>query len=281
MFKTATIFIKPEADEIEAVAADVATLLSEQGAQVLCCSDTAIKGTQAVTEDNIPYKNNLAVVLGGDGTLLITARKLYNNSSPILGLNLGHRGFLTEMDIINVRQHIQAAFAGNLTIEERPYFLATLTRGTKNILKGEPFINDTVIQRDAAEKMLHFSVTVGEQFMTANRADGIIVSTPTGSTAYNLSTGGPILHPAVSGLVLSPICPHTLSYSPVVIPSTTVDITLDSEYGHLSLDGGRPQNLKKGDRLNITQSENTFRLLHNPKRNFFDLLRTKLGWDKG
>jgi NAD+ kinase len=143
----------------------------------------------------------------------------------------------------------------------------------------QPFLNDAVLQRDAHEKMIEYAVDVGGKYMTAGKADGLIVASPTGSTAYNLSTGGPIVYPTVESLVLAPIAPHKLSFRPVVIPADEVVVTLRSPQAHLSLDGRANGVLKVGDKLIIRRSPHSLNLLHDAKRNFFDLLRLKLGWD--
>jgi NAD+ kinase len=225
--------------------------------------------------------NALAFVLGGDGTFLTAAQKLYETDIPIAGINLGHLGFLTELDEANLDEHLDTLLGADATVEQRPYHACTLSRQGKALWTDVPFINDAVIQRQPDHRMIQLSVTVKEQTVIQHtRADGLIISTPTGSTAYNLSTGGPILHPAVGGLVLAPICPHTLSFRPIVIPPFPVMMTLESEdQALLSLDGRRTSPVKPGDIMKIHQSPHQLTLRHARPRSFFTTLRHKLGWD--
>ena len=219
----------------------------------------------------------VVVVIGGDGTFLQTARHLYGSDTPLIGVNLGRLGFLTEVAPDQIATLLDDLQANRLSRESRAYFTATVVRDGKEVWQ-DTFLNDAVLQRYADEKMIAFGVAVAGQSMVETRGDGMIVASPTGSTAYNLSTGGPILYPSLDALVLSPICAHKLSLRPVVAPGDNVSMTLHSDVGNLSIDGRSVQKLQAGDVVTVRRSPHTLNLLHEPGRNFFDLLRQKFSW---
>lgn len=278
---TATFFIKPDAPNAIDTAKRIYKKLTASNINCLLavsshCSDLLPEFTHVDASD-IPEENNIAVALGGDGTYLTAAFHLYGKSVPLVGINSGRLGFLAEFDAEETSMSKLFGGATNETL--RPYFHATVCRGDTCFIVDEPFLNDAVIQRHAIDKMLEFSINVREKFVTKTRADGMIISTPTGSTAYNLSSGGPIVHPQLEALILSPICPHTLSFRPVVIPPKEVTVTVDSDSAILSLDGREGINLEVGDKIVIKQSGTDLRQLESLEYNFFDLLRHKFGWD--
>jgi NAD+ kinase len=268
-FEHALLFVKE--DEAAAAAADRLKIMLEQR----FIEVHMVNGTLPQVE------NALTFVLGGDGTFLSAAQKLYGTDIPMSGINLGHLGFLTELDEADLDQNLDTLLGEEATVEQRPYHVCTLSRQGKELWTDVPFINDAVIQRQPDHRMIQLSVTVRDQTVIQHtRADGLIIATPTGSTAYNLSTGGPILHPAVGGLVLAPICPHTLSFRPIVIPPFPVTMTLESEdQALLSLDGRRTSPVKPGDIMKIHQSQHKLTLRHARPRSFFTTLRHKLRWD--
>lgn len=273
--------LKPHTPQAAQVADRLATALKRQGVGSLSLGgEGRPRPTKAkvVSAAVFREKAELAIVIGGDGTFLGAAHVLYGCPMPLIGVNLGRVGFLTEVDADKAAGVVTALMEGTLDVERRPYFLATVRRG-RTLLMEEPFVNDVVLQRDAADKMISYALSVGGQPMSVTRADGLIVSTPTGSTAYNLSNGGPIVAPGLEGLVLAPICPHRLSFRPVVVPPAPVELTLHTAHGHLSADGRDLVNLNAGDVVTITRSPHMLYLMHDPARNFFDVLRAKLGWD--
>ncbi len=219
------------------------------------------------------------VVLGGDGTYLSAAERLYKKDCPLIGVNMGHLGFLTDIPSSRLEKLLDDIATDKLKIEKRTYYKATLFQNGEEVWQA-PFINDAVIQRNANEKMIRFELDAGTWRIADARADGMIISTPTGSTAYNLSTGGPILHPNIEALVLAPICPHNLSFRPVVVPPKEISITLETNHGHLSLDGRHTQTMHAGDKVVVEKTEHTLTMLVNEHYNFFDVLREKFGWDK-
>ncbi|MFZ2620621.1 MAG: NAD(+)/NADH kinase [Alphaproteobacteria bacterium] len=269
-FAQALLFVKNSANA-RAAAEHITPLLAARGLKVSEPDEDTKIAKSAKT---------IAFVLGGDGTFLTAADRLYGTEIPICGVNYGHLGFLTELNVDEFDAALDKLLGDTAVHERRPYFICTLTRQGKTLWNARPFVNDAVIQRQPDHRMVTLTIKVQDQLVTSTRADGMIVATPTGSTAYSLSTGGPILHPAVNGLVLAPICPHTLSFRPVVIPPRPVTLTLESEdHALISLDGRRTYPIKQGDTLHIEQSPHNATLRHTTQPHFFNLLRQKLNWD--
>lgn len=222
---------------------------------------------------------DLCLVLGGDGTLLAAARTIGILGSPILGINLGSLGFLTAHPAREAHEIIKAYFEDRLGREVRTMLHAELHRDGQ-VLVRQSVLNDAVINKGVMARIMEFRLQVDGFDAAIIRADGLIVATPTGSTAYSLSAGGPILHPALDAWVLSPICPHSLTLRPSVVPSTLrVAITLgDAEDAHLTLDGQLEHPLIPGDRVEFRKSDRSIVLLQNPDLPFFRLLQQKLHW---
>ena len=284
-FKTATFFVKESTNQTIEIANKLKESLQSNNIKSYLFYDannpyqTQLPEFEEVTPENLPTENNLAIVLGGDGTFLAAANALYGTNTPIMGINLGNLGFLTETDPEHATTLLAEVLENKVTIEERPYFLVNVTRNGKTLWEESSFLNDVVLHRNTHEKMVSFAVEIDGKFVTTSRADGVVIATPTGSTAYNLSTGGPIVYPTMEALILSPICPHTLSYRPVVLPSGTVKLTLKSTHGTLSTDGCGATDLAEGDIISISPSDKKLHLIHSKGRNFYGLLRHKLGWD--
>lgn len=274
------LFLKPGAPKAHALAAEVAGFLAGRGLYCVAVQhdDTPPLPCATLPAEEVVGAVDVLLVIGGDGTFLAAARAAYGTGTPLAGINLGRLGFLTEMNPTALPQALEAYLNGHYCIEERAFFEASLVRGRKTVWR-ERFLNDAVVQRNANEKMLSFEVEVDGRLMGETTADGMIVATPTGSTAYNLSTGGPIVVPTLPCLVLSPICPHRLTFRPVVVPTVPVRIHLQSNQGHLSIDGRYTQQMLAGDYMQINHLEHSIKVLHNPDANFFDLLRDKLGWN--
>jgi NAD+ kinase len=221
----------------------------------------------------------LCLVLGGDGTLLAAARQVGILGTPLLGINLGSLGFLTAHPAQEATQVIKDYFAGSLNPETRTMLLAELYRDGQLLLQ-QAVLNDAVIHKGTMARILECRLRIDESEAAIIRSDGIIVATPTGSTAYSLSAGGPILHPFLDAWVISPICPHALTLRPSVVPShLSVSITVgDAEEAHLTLDGQLGHSLLPGDRIELKKSERSVTLLQNPGLSFFSLLQQKLHW---
>ena len=225
---------------------------------------------------------DLCVVLGGDGTLIHAAYVLAGRPVPILGINLGSLGFMTEVTVAELRPMLEEVLAGNFQVEPRMKLRVHLHRGPKadRILDAE-VLNDVVINKGALAKIADMEAKIDGIHVTTYKADGIIVSTPTGSTAYSLSANGPILYPTMNAVIITPICPHTLTQRPIVVPDDRkIELVLTGERSelYLTLDGQSGVPMFPGDRVQIKQSPNKVMLIRNPRLDFFSILRTKLRW---
>jgi NAD+ kinase len=236
------------------------------------------------SRDDLPLDADLIIVLGGDGTLLSMATRIAQagRDIPIFGVNFGSLGFLTETRIDELYTTLESVLEGKAEFSERALLAAEGCRGR------EPFdsrivLNDVVFTKAALSRMIELSVSVNAGFVTKVKADGLIIASATGSTAYNLAAGGPIVHPAVDAFVLTPIAPHTLTNRPVVIPGSAVvevrphvDASADDIY--VTYDGQTGYPLQKGDVIRVRRSERKLRLVKAPARSYFELLREKLKW---
>lgn len=231
-------------------------------------------------ETTIPDTVDLVVVLGGDGTLLGAARKVGRYGLPILGINLGGLGFLTEIPVEMLYQDMERIISGEVAIEPRLMLQATVLRDGEQMCRFT-VLNDVVINKGALARIIDLRVSIDGHFLTTFRADGLIVSTPTGSTGYNLSAGGPVLYPDLEALILTPICAFTLTHRPIIVPDTSVvevQIGKSNEEVVLTLDGQVGFELMENDRVIISKSENKLKLIKSPDQDYYDILRTKLKW---
>jgi NAD+ kinase len=256
---------------------------AERGLEPFADRDTASllpEGTVgALRKPDLPGHVDLIVVLGGDGTLLAMARLVGDLGVPILGVNLGGLGFLTALTVDELIPALDAHLRGDLVLEERMMLSAAVTRQGER-LADYVALNDVVIMKSAMSRIIRLEVAVDQQFATGYRADGLIISTPTGSTAYGLSAGGPIVFPTMDAVVLTPICSHTLTNRPIVLPATQrIEVTLVADEDvMLTLDGQVGFALKRDDTVEVKRAAARIRLLHLPERHFFSVLRTKLKW---
>jgi len=238
--------------------------------------------SQCFEEDtSIPGDVDLVVVLGGDGTLLGAARRIGRYGIPILGVNLGGLGFITEVSLTNLYKDIKEIVEGErLPFENRLMLEARVFRmGEEKCVFS--VLNDVVINKAALARIIDLSVSINDTFLTTFKADGLIISSPTGSTAYNLSAGGPILHPNLEALILTPICPFTLAHRPIILPDTsTIEITVgqNSEEVTLTFDGQVGFNFMHKDTLFVSKSNKKLKLIKSPSQDYFEILRTKLKW---
>jgi NAD+ kinase len=230
---------------------------------------------------NIPKTVNWVIVLGGDGTLLGAARWVVPYGIPILGVNLGGLGFLTSVPLERLYSVIEKMIHGNLELESRIMLEIKVMREDRNVCDFQ-VLNDVVINKAALARIIDLDVSIDNVFLTTFRADGLIISSPTGSTAYNLSAGGPIMYPTIETLVLTPICPFTLTNRPIIIPdSSTIKVTMGKESEEkvlLTFDGQVGFDFYHGDTLFISKSDFKISLLKPADHNYFELLRTKLKW---
>lgn len=222
----------------------------------------------------------LCVVVGGDGTLLAAARGLGGRPIPILGVNLGGLGFMAETGPRHAVSRLRHVLTGRHVVGRRMTLESTVVRNRKSGAK-QTALNDVVIAKSAIARMIDLKVTINGNVVTVYRADGLIVSTPTGSTAYSLSAGGPIITPEMDALLISPICPHTLSMRPLVVPGDArVEVTLASDGSkvYLTLDGQVGQMLEAGDRVRVRRGTADVLMVRSPRLNYFEVLRRKLRW---
>jgi NAD+ kinase len=233
-----------------------------------------------MNDDELAEDIDLLVVLGGDGTMLGASRLIGTRRIPVLGINFGYLGYLTEFTLQEMFTALDDLRAGNFLIEGRMLLDVSVERDG-NIVEAHRALNDAVINQGALAKMIELECYVNGDFVNRFRADGMIVATPTGSTAYSLSAGGPIVFPSMRAILLTPICPHTLSNRPVVVPGeATVELTFRKadDGAMLTLDGQRGVKLTPKDRVILQRSETTFEIVRPRQRNYFEVLRTKLKW---
>ena len=262
--------------------------LAARGIQAVFETETAAlmppgKDRAVASKSALASGVDVVLVLGGDGTLLSMADCIGDAGSaiPILGVNFGSLGFLTEITLPELYPSLEAALDGRAHIEHRMMLRSTTVRDGKTFAQLIA-LNDAVITKTARSRLIDLSVSVGDEFVTRVKADGLIVATPTGSTAYNLAAGGPIVHPNVDALVLTPIAPHTLTNRPVVIPATsTVRVQPNMEERDevfVTFDGQAGFQLQAGDEVTIRRAETPLRLIRPSTRSYFEVLRTKLKW---
>jgi len=237
---------------------------------------------EVIAEEELPQKVDLILVLGGDGTMIATARMLGDCEVPVIGVNYGGLGYLAEFRIDELFTALESILAGDYKLEQRVMLAVELRRGDELVTKNR-VLNDVVMNKSALARIIHIETYLNDQFVNLFRADGLIVSTPTGSTAYNLSAGGPIIFPTMNTVVITPICPFTLSNRPIVVPDDSViEIRLmtEKEDVALTLDGQVGFPIQARDRVIIRKSNTTFNLVQPKNRNYFDLLRDKLRWGR-
>lgn len=248
---------------------DIACVLEEVAAKKLGLQD-------GVKREDIPKKVDLLLVLGGDGTLLSIAHVAAQKDVPVVGINLGALGFLTEVPLDEMFLTLNSYLEGNDKIVSRRQMLQAKTKENSYYS-----LNDVVINKGALARMIRCAIWIDGKEIAMTRADGLIISTPTGSTAYSLSAGGPIVQPYIPAIILTPICPHTLSFRPMVISSESevkVQLLTGGEEVYLTIDGQRGELMKKDDAVTVCQSELKLQLISSPRRNYFDLLKEKLRW---
>ncbi len=257
--------------------------LESRGKKVFIDRETAASIKQkGYDRAELPALVEMLIVLGGDGTLLSAARHVADahTNVPIFGVNLGSLGFMAEVSLDELYDNLEKAIAGKLETEDRMMLSTSVIREGKHIARYR-VLNDAVINKGALARMMELRITVSDGHLTTLRADGLIVATPTGSTAYSLSAGGPIIHPTIHCFVVTPICPHTLSNRPIALPDTvvvTVCLTSQSEDVSLTLDGQIGFPLMPNDVVEIKRSRFKMRLIKHPTKSYYEILRSKLKW---
>jgi NAD+ kinase len=235
---------------------------------------------KSIKREEIPSDIEMIVVLGGDGTLLSVARQVWNKNIPILGVNLGGLGFLTEITLDELYPVLERVLRNDFEINEREVLNAGVIRNGKRIVEFI-VLNDAVINKGALARIIDLETTINGAYLSTFRSDGLIISTPTGSTAYNLSAGGPIVYPSLHTIIITPICPHTLTIRPIIIPDDVrIRALLKSrdEEVTLTLDGQQGFALEFEDVVEVGKAEGRILLVKSPYRHYFELLREKLKW---
>ncbi len=255
-------------------------LLKKKGFVVFVESDPAtILKIKGYHRERIPSLVDMIMVLGGDGTLLSAASLVGDKGIPILGVNVGSLGFITEITVNEIQEGIERIISKGYLVEERIMLSARVYRRRKKVFKASA-LNDVVIHKSALARMIGFDIHINQRYVTALRADGLIISTPTGSTAHSLSAGGPILYPTLESFVITPICPHTLTQRPIVLPDKFIPkITIKGgDDVYLTLDGqtGFPLNVE--DIIEVKKADYKTKFIRFHDRDYFEILRTKLKW---
>ncbi len=279
--KNIAIFAKVHDPRCQDVALQLISWLRGRGLVPLVEAHLArhIGFTETIIND-IPDKTDLVVVLGGDGTLISVARLIGDREVPILGVNLGSLGFLTEITLDELCASVDRYLSGDYKVSERIMLHVAVVRNG-SIIEEKRVLNDLVINKGALARIIDLETTINGNYLTTFKGDGLIISTPTGSTGYSLSANGPILYPELECFVITPICPHTLTNRPIVVASdaqVTVELKCIKEDVFLTLDGQVGVELKCGDEIRIRKAEKRTRLIISSSRDYFEILRTKLKW---
>jgi len=283
--KSIGILVKPKFPEIKSTLRDVITWLRDRSIDVILdtTSATLLGERGGYQKTQLASKADVLLVLGGDGTMLNAARLAGERSIPILGVNMGGLGFLTEVRLENLYPSLERVFANDFVLDERLMLRTHIHRHGETVAQGV-VLNDVVISKGTLARMIELKIEIQGRFVTNLRGDGLIISSPTGSTAYSLSAGGPIIDPAVQSLILTPICPHTLTHRPLIVPGAVeINVTLTSkdDGAMATLDGQVGVAITQGDAIAIQTSEHRTRLIRFPESNYYDVLREKLKWGDG
>jgi NAD+ kinase len=279
------ILTKPKFPEIQPILKNLVAWLRERDKEVILDGKTATLIGEPATyqKTQIAILSDLIVVMGGDGTMLNAARLVEEQGVPILGVNMGGLGFLTEVTIDQIYPTLERVFAKEFYLDERMMLRARMHRHGEHVAHAT-VLNDVVVSKGTLARMVEIQITVDGRLVTSLRGDGLIVSTPTGSTAYSLSAGGPIIHPSLQAVILTPICPHTLTHRPLLIPSTaSLEVTLTSkdEGAMTTFDGQVGVAMTQGDTVVIGTYDHRTKLIRFHDRTYYDVLRRKLKWGDG
>jgi NAD+ kinase len=260
--------------------------LKERGLKIVCDEETASAlpdSPKGCTREQVAAQAELLIVLGGDGTLLAAGRVAAPRGIPILPINMGSLGFLTSFTVAELFPALEETLAGRFQVSERVMLHVELEREGK-VIEEQNVLNEAVINKGTLARMIELELGIDGGFVCRYRADGLIVATPTGSTAYSLSAGGPIVHPAVESFIITPICPHTLSDRPVVVQdSSVIEMTLgvNTESVFLTLDGQKGIVMQAEDKVHVTRAKEKLKLIQPPKKSYFEILRGTLKWGEG
>jgi NAD+ kinase len=282
-FQTIGIISRPRRSNLSVVAPPLLKWLEERGVQALYDEETAgslTGSTKGKTRQQVADASQLLLVLGGDGTLLAAARLAAPRGIPILPINMGSLGFLTSFTLDELYPALEDTLGGRFSVSERVMLYVELERGGK-VIETQRVLNEAVVNKGALARMIELELSIDGDFVCRYRADGLIVASPTGSTAYSLSAGGPIVHPGVESFIITPICAHMLSDRPLVVrDSSSIQMKLsgNTESVFLTLDGQRGIPLQATDIVRISRSKELLMLIQPPRKSYFEILRSKLKW---
>jgi NAD+ kinase len=282
-FRTIGVISRPRRANLSVVVPTLHRWLASRNLHVVYDEETACAlpaPSNPLPRDQVAAQSDLLLVLGGDGTLLAAARFAASRCIPILPINMGSLGFLTSFTVDELYPALEETLAGRAAYSTRTMLQVQLLRAG-NIVDTQHVLNDAVINKSALARMIELELSIDHDFVVRYRADGLVISSPTGSTAYSLSAGGPIVHPTVEAIIITPICPHTLTDRPVVVRDSSlieVKFTGTAESILLTLDGQTGVSLQENDTIRINRSALCLHLIQPPKKSYFDILRSKLKW---
>jgi len=283
MYKTIGIVSRPRQEDVAAVVPKLISWLESRGLSVFYDEETAAclaSSARQRTREAIATSVDLMIVLGGDGTLLAAARSLGDHAVPILPVNLGGLGFLTSVTVTDLYPILEEVLDNRSRVSERTLLEAQIVRGGA-VVERHRALNDAVLNKGALARIIDLNLFVNTEFVCLFKADGLIISTPTGSTAYSMAAGGPIVHPKVPAFIVTPICSHTLTNRPLAIPDTSrIEITFRAgeEPVFLTLDGQVGRELARGDSVVIVKTPTALRLVRPERKTYYEILRSKLKW---
>src|SRR6266849_227779 len=283
-FKRIGIISRPRRSNIAEVVPPLLKWLEARGVPAVYDNETATvlkKENAGKTRHQVAQESDLLLVLGGDGTILAAAREAAYHGIPILPINMGSLGFLTSFTVEELYPALESTLAGKATIEERVLLMVERCNSKGEVLTKQLVLNEAAVHKETLARMIELELFIDAGFVCRYRADGLIVATPTGSTAYSMSAGGPIVHPGVASILITPICPHTLSDRPVVVRDTSeieLRLSVNSDSVFLTLDGQTGVAMEGGDRVRITRAAEMLKLIQPPNKTYFEILRNKLKW---
>lgn len=282
--KSVGLIAKPRSERAAQLVPELIAWLRQRGIAVILDEEAGVYASQfGKPRETVAAASELLIILGGDGTLLSAARAAIHpvckdREIPLFAVNLGGLGFLTAIKVDDVYNQLEHVLRGDFQLAKRRMLHTELWRGNRKIAKHDA-LNDMVLTKSDIARMIDLEIYVDHYFVCVYKADGLIVATPTGSTAYSLSAGGPIMTPHVSALAITPICPHMLTNRPVIVPDESeIQVTVRSSGSHLTIDGQVGESLETDDRIACRRSGHTISLIHPPGTAFFDVLREKLKW---
>lgn len=283
--KTIGIIAKDDSEAVRQTVSQLVEFLTQKGREVLFdqSADGLIENSESISREALAQQSDLVIVVGGDGTFLSAVRSLADYGTPVLGINLGRLGFLVDISPDNMLEHLQQILDGQYVDESRFLLEADVIRSGEIVAQADAF-NDVVVHIRDVARMIEFETYINGQFVNYQRSDGLVISTPTGSTAYALSSGGPLLHATLDAIVLVPICPHTLSNRPLVInANSTVEVVIgDSKQttSQVTFDGQTAFDVIAGDRIVVRKKQNIIHLIHPANYDYYEILRAKLHWSE-